>query len=148
MPGSGRYVNNRAVTMTPTSGSAVTYDGVTNVSITPNGSVIKFSGDADHFTTTVVNDFSDPMVTFTTANLAKALMLGVGTRGAFTSTIKDCRNQFGTTATGDITFTMLTAVIVDIPIQSAYRQFGQATVSLTGESADGVTSPITYAVST
>lgn len=146
MAASKRQMNTRAVSFTPLSGSATNYTGVTNLQFMTNGNIAKFSGDGDLFTTLAVHDFSDPGAVVTTADLAAALANGVGTRGTLVGTFKDARNQSATSAAGDITVTLLTAIIQDIPIGGAYRQFGAYSIPFASESADGVTSPISFAI--
>jgi hypothetical protein len=146
MAAAKRNVNWRTVTFTPTSGSATTFTGVSGISINTGGSTLKFSGDADRFVTTLVQDFQDISITITTADLAAANANPLGTTGAFSAVNKDAHQQTSTSGAGDITIGLANAMIVDNPYSGQHRQFSQATVNLASYSTDGVTSPLTVTV--
>jgi hypothetical protein len=143
MPATNRFMNWTGVTFTPTGGTASTINGVTSVAIDPGGHLLKFAGDGDRYSTTVVNDFNDPVVTVQSADLAAIRANPSGTVGTFTATHNDAKNGSGT---GAITYTLANAIIANSPIQGAHRQFGMGTLTLTAFSTDGVTNPLSTSI--
>ncbi len=134
-----RFMNWSGVTFTPTNGSPITITGVTSIQIDSGGSLQKFSGDGDRFSTTVVNDFNDPTVTVHSADLAAVRSFPVGTVGIFTATHNDAKNGTGS---GAVTYVLNNAVVASTPIHGAHRQFGQGVLTLASYSSDGVTNPL------
>ncbi len=142
---SKRQVNVRNVTFTPVGGTAVTFGGVTSCSLEGGGTVIKFSADGDRSPTTVINDFVDPTVTLNFADLIDVPFIGA--RGTLQFTFKDARNANTTTlGTGDLTYTMTTAVVTNYSPQGTHRQFSTATMMFSSESIDGITVPLSVTV--
>jgi hypothetical protein len=132
-------MNWTGVTFTPFNGTATAITGVTGVAIDSGGSLAKFSGDGDRYSTTVVNDYNEPTVTVQAADLAAIRANPAGTAGTFSATHNDARNGIGT---GAITYTLTNAVIATNSIRGSHRQFGQGTLTLTSYSSDGVTNPL------
>jgi hypothetical protein len=108
-----RFMNWSAVSFTPFNGSPTLITGVTSIHIETGGNLVKFSGDGDRFSTTVVNDFNDPTITVQTADLGAVSSFPVGTVGTFTATLNDARNGLGT---GAIAFTLANAIISSNPV--------------------------------
>jgi hypothetical protein len=123
MAATKRFMNWTGVTFTPQNGSPTPITGVTSIQIDSGGSLMKFSGDGDRYSTTVINDFNDPTVTVHSADLAAVQ--------AFP---------------GAITYTLSNAVIASHPIHGAHRQFGQGTLTLTAISPDGITNPLSTSI--
>ena len=140
---SKRFMNWTGVSFTPAGGQAINFTGVSQVQIDPGGSLVKFSGDGDRYNTTVVNDFNDPSITVTSADLAAINSVVVGQMGAFTATHNDAKNGTGT---GAITYTLANAVVSNNPRGGSHRQFGTGTITFTTQSADGVTNPLSTSV--
>ncbi len=134
-----RFMNWTGVSFTPQNGTATPVTGVTSIQIDTGGSLLKFAGDGDRFSTTVVNDFNDPTVTVHSADLAAVRAYPVGTVGVFTATHNDARNGTGT---GAVTYTLSNAVIGNNPVHGAHRQFGQGVLTIAAFSPDGVTNPL------
>ncbi len=143
MPATKRLMNWTGVTFTPTGGTAVSITGVTSISFESGGSLAKFSGDGDRFSTTVVNDFNDPSVVVQAADLASIRANPVGTAGTFTATHNDAKNGLGS---GAMTYTLTNAVVANNPIHGGHRQFGLGTLTLAAYSSDGVTNPLSIAI--
>ena len=139
MAATKRFMNWTGVTFTPLNGAPTAITGVTSIQIDTGGSLVKFSGDGDRYSTAVVNDFNDPTVTVHSADLAAVRAYPVGTVGTFTATHNDARNGAGT---GAVTYTLSNAVIASNPIHGSHRQFGQGTLTLAAYSVDGVTNPL------
>jgi hypothetical protein len=139
MSATNRFMNWTGVSFTPASGAPTPITGVTSVRIDSGGSLLKFAGDGDRYSTTVVNDFNDPTVTVQSADLAAVMAYPVGTVGTFVATHNDARNGAGT---GAVTYTLSNAVIASHPVQGAHRQFGHGELTLTAYSVDGVTNPL------
>jgi hypothetical protein len=140
-----RYMNWTGVSFTPQGGTLTAITGVSTVAIDNGGSLIKFSGDGDRFNTTVVNDFNEPSVTITTADLAIVNTWPVGTVGTVVATHNDAKNGVGT---GAITYTLTNAVLSKRPLSGAHRQFGQGTITFECFSSDGVTNPLSTTIAT
>lgn len=139
MPATNRFMNWTGVTFTPLNGAPTAIHGVTSIQIDSGGSLLKFSGDGDRYSTTVVNDFNDPSVTIHSADLAAVRAFPVGTVGTFTATHNDAKNGTGT---GAMTYILTNAVVASNPVQGAHRQFGQGVLTLNAYSVDGVTNPL------
>ena len=136
MPATKRFMNWTGVTFTPQGGTTTAITGVTSVKIDSGGSLMKFSGDGDRYSTTVVNDFNDPPITVPSADLAAVMAFPVGT---FTATHNDAKNGTGT---GAITYTLSNAVVANHPVQGSHRQFGFGDITFTAFALDGVTNPL------
>jgi ribosomal protein L2 len=144
MSATKRYMNWTAVSFTPTGGSQTAITGVTSIAIDSGGTLARFSGDGDRYSTTVVNDHNEPVVTIHSADLAAIRANAVGVVGTFAATHNDARN--GANA-GAITYTLTNAVIANCPLQGAHRQFGQGTLTITAFSSDGITNPLSTTIS-
>lgn len=140
MAATKRQFNVTGVTFTPTSGSAVTLTGVTNVSFDAGGSLAQFDGDGDRFPTTVINEFNDPSVSVTTADFAALQALGSGERGTLAFTYKDAKGATG----GNLTVSINPAIVETSTFAGPHRQFGGGSISFKTESSDGTTSAITF----
>src|SRR4051812_39798699 len=139
MSSAKRFMNWTGVTFTPANGAPIPITGVTSIQIDSGGSLQKFSGDGDRYSTTVVNDFNDPTVTVHSADLAAVRSFPVGTVGVFMATHNDARSGNGA---GAITYVLNNAVVASNPIHGAHRQFGQGVLTLVSYSPDGVTNPL------
>lgn len=145
MPATRRFMNWTDVTFTPLNGTPTTITGVSSIQIDSGGSLLKFSGDGDRYSTTVVNDFNDPTITVQSADLAAVRLFPVGMVGTFSATHNDARNGVGT---GALTYTLSNAVVASNPVQGAHRHFGQGTLVFTAFSVDGVTNPLSVSIAT
>ena len=132
-------MNWTGVSFTPVGGTPTPITGVTSIQIDAGGTLLKFSGDGDRYSTTVVNDFNDPTITVNSADLAAVLSYPVGTVGTFIATHNDAKNGTGT---GAITYTLSNAVVASHPVHGSHRQFGQGVLTLAAYSLDGVTNPL------
>lgn len=142
MAATKRQMNWGPVSFTPSGGSVSTATGVTNCSVSSGGNLLKFSGDGDHFPTLTINDYSDPTITVTTADVNWAFGIDPGTRGVLAVTHKDAKLASG----GAITFTLDTAVAVSPDESGQHRQIGSATLKFDCESADGTTNPLSFSL--
>jgi hypothetical protein len=136
-------MNWTGVSFTPTGGATTVISGVTSVAIDNGGTLARFAGDGDRYSTTVVNDYNEPMVTVHSADLTALGANPAGTVGTLTATHNDAKNGPGS---GAITYTLTNAVIAAYPIQGAHRQFGQGTLTVTAYSTDGVTNPLSTTI--
>lgn len=138
MAASKRQMNWTPVSFTPQGGTIITATGVTNVQLRGGGNLAKFSGDGDRGPSTVVNDYNDPGLTVTSADMAWMSGIGAGARGTLVATHKDARGAAG----GNMTFTLTNAVSSFPDWGGAHRQFGSGTIVFDGEWVDGITSPL------
>ena len=142
---SGKHVNWSPVAWmgSAVGSTSITLVSVTKIGLNPNGSLIKFSGDADRGPSVVVNDFIDSMITVETSKLTQLQMLGPGSRGSLTATHQDAR---GTVVGGPgYVMTAANCVIGDNAFEGQHRQFGSGSLTMAVEWPDGVTNPITFA---
>lgn len=142
MAASKRQMNWAPVSFTPEGGSAATATGVTNVAVNTGGSLVKFSGDADRFPTTIVNDFNDPSMTITTADLDWLLSIPPGTRGAVAATHKDAKGATG----GSMQYALANAIAESPSAGGQHRQIGSGSITFYAESSDGTTNPLTFSL--
>lgn len=143
MPTTRRHMNWTGTSFTPSGGTLTSITGVTDVEIDHRGSVITHSGDGDKFSTTKVNDFSDPMVTITCRDLTTLNGFAVGARGAVASTHNDAR--YGTTAAGGgYSIALANAIVANKTQGGQHRQFGEGRLMFEAESTDGTTNPLTF----
>ena len=138
MAATKRQMNWSPVVFTVTGGTAYTATGVTQCSVDHGKSVQKFSGDADHFPTTVVEDFRDPTISVTSADQAWIDTVALAGFGSVAATHKDAKGAVG----GSITYTLNNALADSSSDQGSHRAFGSGQVKFSGQSADGVTSPL------
>lgn len=142
MAATKRQMNWAPVGFTPTAGALSTATGVTQVAINIGGSLVKFSGDGDRFPTTIVNDFNDPSMAITSADLNWLLSIPPGTRGIATATHKDAKLATG----GAMTYTLANAICESPQAGGQHRQIGSGSITFFAESADGTTNPLSYAL--
>ncbi|WP_422932038.1 hypothetical protein [Singulisphaera sp. PoT] len=143
MAATKRQMNWTGVGFTPVSGTLTTCTGVTQVQFNIGGSLVKFSGDGDRFPTTVVNDFNDPSMQVTTADLNWLLSIPPGTRGTATATHKDAKGATG----GNMVYTLANAICENPQVGGQHRQIGSGSTTFYAESSDGTTNPLSYALS-
>ena len=140
MAATKRQMNWGSVGFTPTSGSLSTATGVTQVQVKSGANILKFSGDGDRGPSLVVNDFNEPSIEVTTADLAWLLGLTPGATGSFTATHKDA---LGATS-GAIVYTLDPCVVESPDTGGQHRQIGSGTVTFNGYFSDGTTDPLSF----
>lgn len=140
MSATRRQFNVINTSFTPTGGSAQNYTGVTGVTMGLGGSIATFDGDNDRFPTVAINDFNNPTVTVSAADLGGMLSTPPGTRGVLTFTYRDARGFSG----GNLVFTVSVAIVSDVSANQPHRQFGQGSITFGVESPDGQTNPVSY----
>lgn len=146
---SKRFINWTSTTLTTYDTVPVVniIDGVTSIDIDPQGETKKFDGDGDMFPTTVAHTFSDPQITIQFANLLMAHSLPPGMRGIFSSVHNDAKN--GAVANGGAYAVNLAhAMVNNMTTGGKHREFGEASTTLSAESVDGVTNPLTFSAVT
>jgi hypothetical protein len=139
-----RHMNIKSAGFTPSGGSLLNLTGSQNVEIDHRGSSVMHSGDDDHFPTTRVVDFEDPMITLTFRDITVLNGVAVGTRGALTFQHLDARYG-ATAASGGYTATMAGAILTNKTVGAQHRQLGDARATFEGESTDGITNPLGFA---
>lgn len=139
-----RYFNVKSAVFT--SGSAITFTGITNASIDRGGSLAKFSGDGDRFNTTVINDMNDPKVTVKSADLGAVSSCVPGMMGTLVLILMDAKNIAGGVGSGEITATLSNAVVSNSQATQGHKAFGDGTVDFNAYSADGTTSPLAFTI--
>jgi hypothetical protein len=142
MAATKRQMNWAPVGFTPTLGTLSTATGVTQVAISIGGSLVKFSGDGDRFPTTVVNDFNDPSMQITSADLNWLLSIPPGTRGVAVATHKDAKLATG----GGMVYTLSNAICESPQAGGQHRQIGSGSITFFAESTDGTTNPLSYSL--
>ena len=140
MAATKRQMNWSAVGFTPTSGSALVATGVTEVQVDTGGNLLKFSGDGDRGPSTIVNDYNEPSITVTCADLAFLMSSSPGTTGAVTATHNDAKGASG----GGIIYTLSPCVVESPQSGGQHRQIGSGQVKYVGAWPDGVTNPLSF----
>ncbi len=69
MPATKRFMNWTGVSFTPNGGSPTAITGVTSIVIDTGGNLVRFSGDGDRYSTTIINDHNEPVVTVHSGDL-------------------------------------------------------------------------------
>jgi hypothetical protein len=133
-------MNWTAVGFTPSGGSLGTATGVTSVKIDYGGNILKFSGDGDRGPSLVVNDFNEPSVEVSSADVAWALTNVPGTVGSLTATHNDAKLASG----GAIVYTLNPCIVESPNSDGEHRQIGKAMVKFMGYFSDGQTNPLSY----
>ena len=141
MAATKRQLNWTNVTFTPTTGTASTATGVTNVQVHSGANLLKFSGDGDIGPTLIVNDYNEPAITVTCADEAWLMSLVPGVGGSLVCTHKDALGAAG----GNITFTLNPCLIESPDASGAHRQIGSGSVKFCGLFV-GSTDPLSKAL--
>jgi len=144
MAASKRQMNWFNVSFTPTGGTTIIFTGVLNVEIDGGISINSFAGDGDRYNTTQVQDFGDPKMTVTLADIQSIESVPFGARGTFTATHGDAVSQ-NAPGGGGIVYTMARAVVGQKNTGGQYRQYGQGTLNFMSYSPDGYTNPLATA---
>lgn len=145
MPATKRYMNVSNVLFTPVSGQAFTMTGVTGISDDPAGTLEGFAADADRYNTTLVNNFNDPTLTVSLADVAVIAAMPVGTRGSLAYTLNDAKN-LGGVGSFALRFVLANAVVMSNSFSAQHRTFAAGSIGFKTESADGFTNPKSYTV--
>jgi hypothetical protein len=140
MAATKRQMNWTAVGFTPTSGSLTTATGVTSVKVDTGGSLVKFSGDGDRGPSTVVNDFNEPTIEVSTADIAWAMALSPGTTGALTATHNDAKLA----TLGAIVYALSPCIVEKPSADGEHRQIGKGMAKFVGIFSDGQTNPLSF----
>lgn len=146
MAATKRNMNLRSTQFAISGGATITLTGVTNFGFDFGGSTQDFSGDADRYPTTIVNDMNMPTVNVTSADIAAAVSLPPGTRGTFSTIMKDAKNPSSSALSGDIAVTLSNAIVATNSATGAHRGFANASISIKAESTDGATNPLAFSV--
>lgn len=120
------------------------FTGVTTLKWTKGGSTKVFSGDGDRMPTCIVADFTEPKATLACADEAAVNSCPVGTRGTLIATRLDAKN-YALTGGGGLTYTGINGIITDGDVGGAHREYGEGNLSISFESSDGVTNPVSTA---
>jgi hypothetical protein len=141
MAATKRQLNWKPVTFLPSGGSIVTFSGITQVQVDPGGTLLMFSGDNDRFPTLIVVPVENPSIVITGADYANFMAQSPGTVGTVSATHLDAIAA----TNGNIVFTMINAVVENVPGGGSCGQFGEGTFSAKGFSSDGFTNPLVFA---
>jgi hypothetical protein len=114
---------------------------VTNGSFTQGGKLLKFSGDADVFTTIIANVSNEPSASFTTADVGTIMGIAPGSTNTLSATLNDAKGATG----GAVVFTMINAVFENADTKAAHAQLGSVTGTWQAYSSDGTTNPLSFA---
>jgi hypothetical protein len=111
---------------------------VTNGSFGLGGTLLKFKGDANIYSTVIMTPDIEPHCSFTTGDIATMLGFVPGTAGALAATLNDA---LGVSA-GNISFTTSNAVFENADASAAHAQYGTTTGTWQMYSTDGLTNPL------
>lgn len=113
---------------------------VSSVSFDTGGSIQAYMGDDDRYPTLVANLSNQPKCSVTSADAAVLMGIATGTIADFTATHKDAIGATG----GSIIYTFVNACAENTQTSGSHGQFGSATISFVGYSADGTTNPLSF----
>jgi hypothetical protein len=145
MPGN-RHMNWKPIVWTPGGVSPIplVIDGVQGFDLDFRGNIVTHMGDADAYPTMKTLANSDPMFTCTNRDMIALHSLPPGTRGtSFAGTHRDAR-MLAAAGGGGYTATMSGPIVEGNTAGGAYATYGEGRVMVSGESADGITSPVTF----
>jgi hypothetical protein len=137
------YLKFSGVTFTPTGGSALTIDKVTECDHGEVGQNIQFFGDGAQYPTANKVAHSAVGVSIKSGNKAALDAVPIGTVGTLVFIAQDARNGVGT---GARTYTVTGAQLVSRPMTGSETNWGMGTLTFVSESSDGVTNPLSVAV--
>jgi hypothetical protein len=111
---------------------------VTTMSFGQGGSLIKFKGDIDIFTSIVANVDNEPHASLTTADVGTLMAFVAGTTATLNATLNDANLQSG----GAVVFALNNAVFENADTQGQHAQFASVTGTWQAYSSDGQTNPL------
>jgi hypothetical protein len=111
---------------------------VTNGSFGMGGTLLKFKGDTNVYSTVICSTDIEPHCSFTTGDIATMTGFVPGTAGSLAATLNDA---LGVSA-GNIAFTTSNAVFENADASAAHAQYGTVTGTWQLYSSDGVTNPL------
>ncbi len=129
------------INWTGVSFNSVAITKVTNGSFGMGGTLLKFKGDTNVYSTVIASTDIEPHCSFTTGDINTMMNFTPGTAAAITATLNDALGQ----GAGNITFSSANAVFENADASAAHAQYGTVTGTWQFFSSDGVTNPLTVA---
>ena len=127
------------INWTGVSFNSVSITKVTNGSFGQGGTLAKFKGDTNVYTTVIACTDIEPHCSFTTGDIATMMGFVPGTAGALAATLNDALGQ----SAGNISFSTSNAVFENADSSAAHAQYGTTTGTWQLYSSDGTTNPLT-----
>lgn len=130
----------------PVTWNNTTIGSISNVSIDPGAQVQTLSAGNDRFPTLAVNTMNRPKVSVESSDTAALMGLVPGTSATFTARHRSANSSPSNTnnQNGDITYTMVNAVVENPQTGGGHNSWGTASVTLVGLSSDGYTNPLSF----
>ena len=144
MTATNRFINLSSVSFTPSGGSLTNIKGVKSISINPNTSILKESGDADFINTFAGAVSVDWVIDIQFINTGALSAIAPGAVGTLAFTVNDARNG-ATTGGGAMIYTISNAVYDPGAMNHQHRQMSTASLQMHTYSTDGSTSPVSVA---
>lgn len=120
----------------------ITINHVTDVTFTQAIQLQSFFGDTGVYAQVVAAHSGKVTIQVISGNVGTLMGITPGTIATFTATHKDAQKASG----GDLSYTVVNAVAGQCNATGTYGQFGKATMTLEAFSADGITNPISIAM--
>jgi hypothetical protein len=139
------YMNWTQVQFTPTGGSALVINRVSNVEINPGGQLHAYSGDANRYKVAVFNYMNEPHLTVHSENIGVLTSLSPGAVGAVQAVLNDPKNG-DSAGSGAIKYVLANAVLENNPTGGRHMQYATGSASFRAFSSDGTTSPLSATV--
>ncbi len=104
------------------------------------GTLLRFKGDTDMYSTVIANVNNEPNASFTTADVGTMMGITPGTTNTLTATLNDAKGATG----GAVVFTMINAVFENADTTAQHAQYGSVTGTWQAFSSDGLTNPLSF----
>lgn len=128
----------------PTSASAITLTGLKSMKFDAGLSIKTEAADGDYYQTACFADHEDPGVSFESIDPYMVSSIVSSQRGTLAFTVSDAANGTAVGGGGK-TYSITNAYLKGVNIDHAFREFGKGSVTFGCISADGTTSPVTFA---
>jgi hypothetical protein len=104
------------------------------------GTLLRFKGDTDLYSSIIANVNNEPSANFTTADVGTMMGISPGTTNTLTATLNDAKAASG----GSVIFTMINAVFENADTSAQHAQFGTVSGTWQAFSSDGTTNPLSF----
>lgn len=143
MAATNLFMNWSSVSFTPTGGSALTIEEVTDVDFGFGSSLQDWYADAATFPKLSLSKELKRTAKVTTGRVAKLLTIPINTPGTFRATLDDAVNGIGT---GAISFVLGPCILSDSPFKGTVNRYATGDLTFSAYAPDGITDPLTATI--
>jgi hypothetical protein len=144
MPGN-LFMSYFSVGFTPSGGSALLIDEVTDVDWDLNGEDEEWYADGSSFPKLVLTKKNHRNVKVSGGNIHALLGVAINTPGSFTATLGHAVKGIGS-GSGALVFVLNPCILKSFPNRGPSGKFATGDVSFSGYAPDGATDPLSYTV--